>query len=192
MGSTAGLGVAHRDIPQPKPWLAVGRSDFNWASRSLHQHQPALHRRAARSHPRDRRGRAVRRRRPQLPPLRPVDASPRDPAGGGHPAVALGHYRVIVSGLVDGEVPGPVSQLAVRYLRKALAWCASPCTTMCHPFPPRLSLSLARDQRIHRLASWPGHMSSWDALLAAWDEGVFTVIWPGLRLPLQGLRAVVR
>ena len=33
--------------------------------------------------------------------------------------------------------------------------------------------SLGRDQRIHRLATWPGHMSSWYALLAAWDEGAY-------------------
>ena len=38
--------------------------------------------------------RVVRRRQPNLPPLRPVDASAQDPAGGGHHAVALGHNRV--------------------------------------------------------------------------------------------------
>ena len=35
-----------------------------------------------------------------------------------------------VSGLAEGEVPGPVSQRAVRYLHKALDWCASPCTAI--------------------------------------------------------------
>ena len=30
-------------------------------------------------------------------------------------------------------------------------------------------------------------MSSWEALLAAWDDGVYTVMWPGIRLPFSGL-----
>ena len=34
---------------------------------------------------------------------------------------------------------------------------------------------------------WLAHASSWEALLAAWDNGVMTVMWPGIRLPFMGL-----
>ena len=34
---------------------------------------------------------------------------------------------------------------------------------------------------------WVAYADSWETLLSAWEEEVFTVMWPGSPLPLMGL-----
>ena len=34
---------------------------------------------------------------------------------------------------------------------------------------------------------WFGYSDSWETLLSAWEDEVFTVIWPGSPLPYSGL-----
>ena len=38
--------------------------------------------------------------------------------------------------------------------------------------------------------SWLGCARSWEAVMAAWDEGDFAVLWPAYRLPWMGLITV--
>ena len=36
---------------------------------------------------------------------------------------------------------------------------------------------------------WLAYADSWETLLSAWEDDVFTVMWPGMSLPFMGLTA---
>ena len=59
---------------------------------------------------------------------------------------------------------------------------------MKEKFPGRSSLEVA-DTYAHY---WLGYTAAFDNLLSAWEEGVFTTMWPGLLLPLSGLLTCIK
>ena len=55
----------------------------------------------------------------------------------------------------------------------------------------RLSTIIVTSRFIVSAQSWLAHASSWETLLTAWDEGVHTVMWPGIPMPYKGLRTAL-